>query len=161
MGSIPLLRTAMAPWWGAPPNSPAGLEAVCPGQQHYDEFTLEIPRSNHPGTGNVSSRRMSWLLVARGMTPRWGRRRTLPLATETQWGQCSLSGPLSRAERGSGELSENCRVSDHRGHHNLAIGSLKGRSLPSPASLAARQGRMGQSSPSPRCPKPGGPTAKI
>lgn len=38
---------------GCKPSSPAWLEAVCPGQEQHDEFTLEIPRSNHPGTGNV------------------------------------------------------------------------------------------------------------
>lgn len=55
MGSISLPTTAMALWWGALSNSPAGLEAVCLGQQQYDEFTLEIPRSNHLGTGNVQA----------------------------------------------------------------------------------------------------------
>lgn len=51
-GGISSLRTALAPGWGALPSSPAGLEAVCPGQQQHDEFTLEIPRSSHPGAGN-------------------------------------------------------------------------------------------------------------
>lgn len=40
---------------GCKPSSPAGLEAVCPGQQQHGEFILEIPRSNHPGTGNVQA----------------------------------------------------------------------------------------------------------
>lgn len=42
-----------------------------------------------------------------------------------------------------GGLSGSCRVSDHRGHHDLAAGSLEGRPVPTPAGLAARQGRMG------------------
>lgn len=45
----------MALWWAALPHSPAGLEAVYPEQQQDDEFTLEIPSSNHPGTGNVQA----------------------------------------------------------------------------------------------------------
>lgn len=41
----------MALWWGVLPNCPAGLEAVCPGQQQHDEFTLEIPRAAVQGLG--------------------------------------------------------------------------------------------------------------
>lgn len=36
-------------------------------------------------------------------------------------------------------VSENCRVSDHPGHHNLAMGSLKGQPHPSVPNLEDQQ----------------------
>lgn len=90
--------------------------AVSPGQWRYDELTLEIPGNDHPGPGYTH--RQENVLAPRGlaagrMTPRWGRGQALPLAVGTQRQRRSLSGPLTPAERGHGEPSESCRVSDH------------------------------------------------
>lgn len=128
--------TALALGWGALPSCPAGLEAVCPGQQQqHHEFTLEIPGSSHPGAGNVREENV--------LAPRGTHDATLGKKADTS--SCHRDpavtmqplGSSSPAGRARG-LRGNCRVSDHRGHH-----SLEGWSLPSPAGPVSRQGRMG------------------